>query len=182
MSRPSPSVLCTPSLGLAEKHLGSKSPASPQPHTNGAHYATIYRKKTPGLPRDNPRPPGVPASQSPGSPPAPHSSFLPAPAASPRGGIFQFQAVFSPHQRGANAAARCALIGQALGRSSRRRPARLLRAGARRGRRLLAVPLEGVEARRRHAQPQGQPQCLLFLRAGEDSRTAPARPAGGPRG
>lgn len=81
-----------------------------------------------------------------------------------------------------SAAARCALIGRELRAGAQARP-QLLRAGARRGRRrLCGLRAASRSAHARHAEPQGQPECLLFLCAGEDPRAPGPRPARGSRG
>lgn len=176
--------------------LGTSSlvPAVNPLPTNQVHHATIYRKTNNNKKKKHlAYHVTIPlASESANQSALPtHTPLLAPPPSRPlhahthevESSSFRlFPAPPHPPQRWTNAAARCALIGQAPSGSARRLRARLLRAGARQGRRLLAASLEGVEARRRHAQPQGQPQCLLFLRTGEDSRTASARPAGGPRG
>lgn len=89
--------------------------------------------------------------------------------------------LFFPPPR-ASAAARCALIGRELAGCAR--SGCLVTKGGSPARAVAASSVSGRRRRlgARHAEPQGQPQCLLLLRAREDSRTAQTRPACGPCG
>lgn len=120
----------------------------------------------------------------PPSPPGQSECFASAAMPRPHGRTRRDLSVADCFSAGeASAAARRVLIGWEL-RAARGGAASVTKGGSpARAPAAGAVSGQSKPSRRaRHAEPQGQQECLLFLRAGEDPRSASARPARGSRG